>query len=473
MNCRGVVLLILSVALTTAVEWDSIIRLTSNPEIQNLATSGRRSIEVDNTGNIWVVWVDYRSAPRQIWCRKFDRSSGMWLPETCLTNRLANCFPASIAGDGNGDVHLTWHISGDIGSGIWYKKYDANRRTWLEDTLLEPAVMPYTRFYPVLAAQPGGNRLHLVWFGTPDTGGTYQVFHKEFYPDSGWLPAEPVTSAICPHQAATLAVDSAGNLCVVWLGQDNGAPTDQVFCRRRIDGTWQDWELVSDLPASLTQYSPAVAAGTNGNFHITWHGRYGMLTYHQIFHRLRTPTGWSDIRTVSRGVNFQQESPALNCRQNGECHIVWRGKTENSPVYYQLIYSFRDRNGNWHNNEPVTSINADVTNPSLMCDVNNGLHVTWMDASSGNPDIYYLRGELAPVGVRENTPVISPNRRTSLTVSLAGIPDTIGAIYDPLGRVVPGTGRPLRSLPGGVYLVTFIRGERRELIKLVVPGKRK
>lgn len=445
----ALLLFIILRASTLSFEWDSIIRLTDNPSSQSLGYSYQRSIAIDLTGNVWVLWLDYRSSPEQVWSRKFDWTIGIWLPEEQITSSFVPSNTPSATCDQTGNLHLVWHTEHPLSKGIWYKRYDARQRRWLPDTLLEPTL--YQKRFPVVASRPNSDELHIVWCGNPDTAGVPQVFHKEFHPESGWLPAEPV-SVFSSHYAATVAVDSTGDLCVVWLGKDFNNLQEQVFCRCRINGVWTDIELVSDFSGSFLQSSPVVAAGRDGNFHIAWEGLNSTTTYRQIFYRLRTPTGFTPVFTVSQGLNLEQGSPSISCRGENECHLVWRGKTEPDSGRYQLIYAFRDRFGRWSQPELLTALpNGDVSRPAIVCDSEHGLHITWQDDSSGNLDIYYLRGQITPSGVNITLDADHLNRRNRPSIlsgdALRGLSGT-RAFFDPAGKTVQ-TDR----LPPGVYLV--------------------
>jgi len=454
-------LLVSSLVLAgTATEWDTIIRLTDNNRAQILGLSYQKSIAVDPDGNVWVFWQEQRSSPYQLWFRKFDRSRQIWLPESQLTRLPAMANPPSAACDQSGNVWVFWHIETELYRGIWYKKYDQAQAGWLAETLLVPAVLNYLRKSPVVATQPGGNAVHIVWYGNPDTGGFYQVFHKEYQPGSGWQPAEPVSYCLCPHEAASIAVDSSNDLCVVWLGLDNGNQFNLVFCRRRVGGVWQDVELVSDLPGLLPQFSPGVACGTSGNWHIFWEGTVAGQIYRQIFHRLRTPAGLGTIFTVSRGVNYQQGTPSACCRGD-ECHIVWRGRTQTRPDWYQLLYALRDKNGVWSLPEELTNIDSgDVDRPSIIADSGASLHIAFQIAVAGNPDIYYLSGRVAPSGITENQPRLPVPDKGGRASNLSPL-----RIYNPLGRVV---GNRISELASGVYLIETKSQGRNRFQKIVI-----
>jgi len=448
------------------VEWDPVVRLTNNPQSQVLGYSYQRSITVDPSRNVWVFWLDYRSSPNQIWYRKFEWASGRWLPEAQLTASPVNCFKPSATSDRTGNIHLVWHTELYPSKGIWYKKFDAQQGRWLADTLLESAVYSIKK-YPMVATKPNSEEIHIVWYGSPDTGGVPQVFHKQFQPDTGWLPAEQITSYPNTHSAATATVDSLGNLCVVWIGRDFNNSSDQAFCRRRIDGVWSDIELISEFAGTYQQTSPAVAAGTTNNFHITWAGTNSSTYYSRIFYRQRTPEGFTPIFTVSQGLQFEQGSPSISCRQENECHLVWRGRTATPPSPYQLIYASCDSLGYWTPPELLTALtNGDVDQPAIVCDAGRGLHIVWQDESSNNLDLYYLYGQIPELAVGETTCPVPTTVHTLATLlrsySLFGS-GSRPEIYDALGNKLR-----THNLPSGVYLIKQPDSRTGKFQKLIV-----
>ncbi|MBM3315991.1 hypothetical protein FJY71_09210, partial [candidate division WOR-3 bacterium] len=232
-RCSALLALLLATAGGFDVAWDTVVRLTNDPASQYAGFGGQRPVAVDPAGNVWVVWVDQRTVPYQLWYRKRDALTG-WQPEQQLTSRPVSCFPAAVAADGAGNVHVAWHLDGWPDRGIWYKRYDAARAAWLPETLVHPLASHRTGQYPVLATAPGSARVQLVWYGHTDTGTYWQVLHREYRPDSGWSEAFPVTTVLCSHDQSSVAADSAGNVYVVWCGMDRSSQYNHIHHRRRV-----------------------------------------------------------------------------------------------------------------------------------------------------------------------------------------------------------------------------------------------
>ncbi len=403
----GLTGIILSCALASAgaaeVRWDTIIRLTTNPSSQVTGYAGQRSVAVDGAGDVHVVWQDQRDVPYEVWYRRYDAGTSTWQAETTLTSRQANCFQPSMACDRAGNVHLAWHIASALGTGIWAKRYNAGTHHWREDTLIDSTTTSYPQQYPAVACVQSAGDVAVAWYGSPDTGMYYQVFLREWHPVTGWDSAMQVSLAATSHDQVSVAAGSNGDLAVVWVAKDFGGDDNQVCCRRRVDGTWQGVELVSDIPLALSQYAPSVAVDPEGGVHVVWYGRTLNNAYFSVFHRMHGAGGWSGIDSIGGTRQYQQQYPSIACDAAGRCHAVWCSQA--AGTNFQLVYGQRDTDGVWSSPVILTSIHSgDVSHPSVACDADSGIHVVWYDASSGNPDVYYLHGAMPGSGVLETHP---------------------------------------------------------------------
>jgi len=392
-------------AASSAVEvtWDTIVRLTTNPASQVTGYSSQHSIAVDAAGNVHVVWLDQRNVPYQVWYRRYDAGTSTWQAETVLTSRQANCFRPGIGCDSAGNVHLAWHVESFQGTGIWAKRYNAATHYWRADTLIDSTSTSHPQQYPSVACVPGTGDATFAWYGSPDTGIFPQVFLRERHATTGWDSAVQVSEAPTDHDQVSVAAGGNGDIAVVWIGKDFGGDYFQVFCRRRVGADWQGVECVSDMPLGLNQYAPSVTFSPDGAVHAVWYGRTLNSGYYQVFHRMRGNGGWSDIDSIGGMPQYQQQHPSIASDAAGRCHTVWCSQA--GGTNFQLAYGQRDTDGVWSSPATLTSLDSgDVSYPSVACDAESGIHIVWHDASSGNPDVYYLRGTMPGADVVETRP---------------------------------------------------------------------
>jgi hypothetical protein len=462
----GPILLVLfAVAHGKDVVWDTIVRLTTDSANQYTGYSGQHSVAADAAGNVHVAWLDRRTVPYRIWYRRFDAGTGTWEAETMLTNRPANCFRPGIACDSAGNVSVVWHFESWQGPGIWYKRYDAALQRWKADTLIDSVSTSQPQQYPSVACVSGSGDVDVTWYGLPDTGMNFRVFFAERHQTTGWDSATQVTAASVVHDQVSVATGAGGDIAVVWCGTDFGGDRNQVFCRRRVAGIWQDAELVSDAPGDLTRFSPSAAIDRLGRVHVVWHGLPQMGFYLQVSYRVRDALGWSAIENISGQREYQQQFSSIAVDAAGRCHAVWCSQAGGPNL--QLVYAQRDTNGVWNSPMILSSLDSgDVSYPSITCDADSGIHIVWTDESSGNQDVYYLRGVTSGPGVEERrmSPEVTrftPNativrNRLVIQQSTVSNPKSTIVLLDASGRRVASLTfglNDVRGLPAGVYFI--------------------
>lgn len=104
---------------------------------------------------------------------------------------------------------------------------------------------------------------------------------------------------------------------------------------------------------------------------------------------------------------------------------------------------------------------GDVSYPSVACDAGSRVHIVWYDASSGNPDVYYLRGVIPGPGITETRPTaLVPRHASSATVVRCD------SLKRPSGMLFDACGRAIAEARPGVYFIR-VPGDRR-LVRVVV-----
>lgn len=480
----GLTGLVLLSALATAgaaeVTWDTIIRLTTNSASQVTGYSGQHSVAVDASGDVHVVWLDQRSVPYQIWYRRYDAATSIWLAETTLTTQQANCSRPGVACDSAGNIHVVWHVGtwNPLGVGVWSKRYNATTHHWRADTLIDSTGTSQPQQYPSVACAPGTGDMDVAWFRLPDTGMYTQVFLRERHPTTGWDSTVQASSAAVSHDQVSVAAGPNGAVAVAWVGKDFGDDYNQVYCRRRVAGVWQGAELVSDIPLSLTQYSPCVTIDRKGAVHVVWHGRSLLNTYQQVFHRQRDSTGWSALDSISGERAYQQQYPSVACDAVGRCHAVWCSQT--SGTHMQLTYAQRDTDGAWTSPTILTALDSgSVGYPSIVCDADSGVHVVWYDDHTGDQDVYYLHGHTPGAAISEmpNAEVQAVRSIRTVVRGVLFLPETASVrpqaanLMDAAGRMAlqlrPGA-NDVRELAPGVYFVTEVQAQAQAIRKVVI-----
>ena len=351
----------------------------------NTETSHHPSIAVDSSGNLHVVWEDFTpgiwgGGPLDSEIMYANRTSAGWSNITVISdgfggvwgwNTNYSYFP-SITIDGSGNLHVVWE---DNTPGIW------------SGGPLDSEIMYVNR------TSAGWSNATVISDGF---GGNY--WNTE-------LSSSP-----------SIAVDSSGNLHVVWTDSTPGVWgggyvlfDSEIMYVNRTSAGWSNITVISDGYGGEwgwntgNSYDPSITIDGSGNLHVIWTdltpGIWGSDT--EIMYVTRTSAGWSNITVISDGYggewgwnNGSSYAPSIAVDSSDYLHVVW---TDGTPGVWgggildsEIMYVNRNSTG-WSN---VTVISdgyggewgwntGKSVNPIITVDGLGNLYVVWEDISDG------------------------------------------------------------------------------------------
>lgn len=450
----------------------------ADPAQQLCGWSFQRSVAAGPDGSVHVAWLDRRSVPAQVWYRRYDAARGVWLAESVVSSRAVDCNRPGLAVDAAGDVHLVWHCEVFPEQGVWYRRRDA-RHGWQAETLLVPARSSFLRRWPVVSCRPGGRELHVVFSGEPDSGLGQGVFHVEFRPDSGWQRVAMLAGGDGrDRRAASVVVDSANWVTVLWSGQDSGLLSRQVCCRRRVGGVWDAVELVPSAARELDQDEPAAAVGPGGVVHAVWSGARRGDVWRRIFWCRRVAGGWGAPVVIDGAGEFNQQRATVAAGAGGEVFAAWCAADESAPGVRGVQFAVRDTAGGW--SAPVRLSPAGLGGadcPGLIAGTAGRLHLVWQSAPQADYDVFYRRGYPGGAGLADRGepgfcaarvwPVPTRGVVVVRIKGVAGVRDGLGRpVSCPVRRRGDGfTELDVSGLPAGVYFVGGAAGAARLVVQ--------
>jgi len=138
---------------------------------------------------------------------------------------------------------------------------------------------------------------------------------------TGWQTQESVTDAADGQEAPAVALDAGNNIHVIWSGYGWGVNRSSLNVQYRKRTTaWQTQEAVTDSPSS--QWNASLAVDSAGSLHVVWNGvgwapNPGGIS---IVYRKRT-TAWQTTETVT--LQPSGESPSISVDRSDAVHVVW------------------------------------------------------------------------------------------------------------------------------------------------------
>lgn len=321
--------------------WTTDVRVSSDVGYPNKWAAP--SVAIDNTGNTFVVWNDYRYGWWVICAQKVDSDGNrLWVHERQVNSDAGNPAYPVVAIDHWGDAVVTWQDYRNGNDDIYAQKIDAY-----------------------------GNR---VWQGDVRVNS-----------DSG----------TAPQRTPAIAMDSSGQPMIVWTDYRS----DVSIYAQRLDTAgnrlWVSDLHVSSYVESTMQASPAVAVDLDGNAIVVWRElRTGVKLYAQKI-ALEGTRMWGDDLQVDSGTGSVYY-PVVATDDGGDAWIVWEDDRNgflgsNYDIYGQRISS--DGNRLWAEDLRINSDSgvAGQRNPALAVGDGNHTAVVWKDGRNGNDDIYAQR----------------------------------------------------------------------------------
>lgn len=208
-----------------------------------------------------------------------------------------------------------------------------------------------------------------------------------------WTPEERISddlafSTTTPANQSAVAVDSAGNVHIVWL--DDRPGNREVFYRRfeSAAGRWGaecriTWPLLTgwdqDGGAIYEEYehgAPGIVVDSVGNLAVSVEnrttGRAGVM--------LHDPEdgecSWGTVPTELGEGGLSDTNPVLAVDADDQLHAVWLGLVAGET---QVFYRRYAPGIGWQPAEQVTSASSGKQTPAIAAAASGSLHVVWAD----------------------------------------------------------------------------------------------
>ena len=395
--------------------------ITEVVSTESIADSYDPSLAVDFASNVHVVWHDATNydgsgLDGDIFYKRCDASTSLWTTtEVVSTESSAESGAPSLAVDFVGNLHVAWFDYTDYeGSGtdydIFYKRWDAPTSLW-KTTEVVSTESTGGSGAPSLAVDTSGN-VHITWHDSTDytgAGTDADIFYKRWDTSiSNWTTTEVIsTESTGKSYYPSLAVDTLGNVHIIWNDQTNyaGAGTDWDIFYKHWNvsiSSWTTTEVVSTESTEDSAHS-LIAIDTSGNMHIVWSDKTdyaGSGIYPDIFYKRwdASSSSWTTTEVVSTESTSHSYVPSLAIDSARNVHVVWRDGTNyaGSGPYYDIFYKRWDAFiSSWTTTEVVSRESTiDSFVPSLAVDSADNLHVAWDDNTNYNGagsdrDIFY------------------------------------------------------------------------------------
>ncbi len=292
-------------------------------------SSGYPAIAIDLAGDLHVVFHDDTSGSGELYHRKSTDGGATWATSRRLTWTEGDSWNPAIAIDSLGGLHVVWEEEFTTPfEEIAYKKSTDGGATWTTSRRLTWA--EGGSWNPAVTVDSSGI-LQVVW--SDETSGNTEVYYKKST-DGGltWAAAKRLTWNSGYSWWPTICVYPAGTLHVVW--EDSSPGNHEVYYRKSTDGgtTWASSQRLTWTSGSSSW--PTSAVDTSGNLHVVWSDTTPGVW--EIYY-LKSTDGGGTWATSGRltWTSGSSLDPAMAVDSSGNLHIAWGDWTPgNLEVYY-------------------------------------------------------------------------------------------------------------------------------------------
>lgn len=388
-----------------------------------LALNFGNNIAVDGRGQIHVVWTEGSSTTGSIaYTRSSDNGVTWPTPGLFATSALDSGMRSSLgpriaaAGD---DIYIAWHGTYEGYPRIYLLHSPDAGKSFVGPTVIsDPGI---GAAFPSLAASPalvaivwGDNRSKLVG-GSADTHS--EIYAKVSHDNGKTFGATTPVSVPDHHSSWTPAVAVQGSeLHVAWTDErfdlsdcadrmDTVGCYEEEFYRRSLDGgqTWGPEVRLTNDPAGApkSSWAPSIAVSVN-TVHVAYFDfKTGVarVYYQRSLDRGVTWPWPAGEQLISDPSDTQPSArPVLSVLGDNVRMVYWRGPEAGAPADVYIAASpTAGAPGSWIGPFALTSnigrTTSSALQPQIALSQNGSNHVVWMDNSTGNRQVFYVRVE--------------------------------------------------------------------------------
>lgn len=241
-------------------------------------------IAVDSSGNIGVTWTDNTTGDNKVVFSKSTNDGATWSTPAAVSEDSKDRGASDIAVAGSGDIYVFWDylsqnpLPDPNEIEIFCSRSTDNGASW--GTVLNASNNAGESYDPKIVLDASGN-INLAWYD--DTLGNDKIlFSRSTDNGISWSTAVNVSAQVLSSLWPAIGMDSAGNIDVVWVQKRRG--DDEIYFSRSIDtgASWCNFVNVSDTTGESS--SPDIAVDSAGNIHVVWReyttGPIKMLIYY-------------------------------------------------------------------------------------------------------------------------------------------------------------------------------------------------
>jgi hypothetical protein len=251
----------------------------------------------------------------------------------------------SVAMDSDGDFVVSWFSNGQDGSGygIYAQRYDNAGVAQGAEFRVNTYTASF-QYYPSVAMDSDGDFV-VSWHSSGQDGSGSGIYAQR-YDNAGVAQGAEFrvnTYTTSTQQSPSVAMDSDGDFVVSWMSYGQDGSGDGIYAQRYDNaGVAQGAEFRVNTYTTSSQQSPSVAMDSDGDFVVSWQSNgqdgSGSGIYAQRYDYAGVPQG-AEFR-VNTYTTSPQQSPSVAMDSDGDFVVSWysNGQDGSSSGIYAQRY---------------------------------------------------------------------------------------------------------------------------------------
>lgn len=352
------------------------------------------SMVARDEGDVYITWNDRRNGDPDIFFAKSNDGGN-----TFSTNKKVNSDGGgvwqqspSIAVNNTGVIYITWLDNRDGDGNIYICSSLNDGLTFPADRKVNDDIGSYWQGMPSIAV--GDNDIIYIAWQDQREGNDDIYFAKSYDGSISFSVNKKVNddSGNSKQQLPSLTVDEVGNIFITWIDWRNGEP-DVYFTNSPDEGeTFSPNRRVNDDVGDPKQHQSSIVMGGNGNIYVAWVDRRNGDP--DIYFTYSEDSGDSFLpnKRVNDDKNMSdQYAPSIAVDDTGNIYIAWEDyRNDDMDIYFA---NSTDGGNTFSANKKVNDdiFNAFQYSPQIGADGDGLVYIVWEDSRNGRNDIYFTR----------------------------------------------------------------------------------
>jgi hypothetical protein len=347
------------------VEW------ATSPVDTSPFTDGNPTACTDQSGNVWAAWNSGRDIRANIWASRLEGSS--WSEPEEIAFAVPWDFHPSMCADNSGKVWVFWQSYRNVDDYIdgWDIYAASNGGSSWSDPIRVTSADPYD-VEPKSAVDSAGN-VWVVWRAERKPNSDIMYRRRS---GSGWSPEGYVASSPDEERDPAITVDREGKVWVVWYAGKNG--NWDIYAKYYDGAAWSGEIRVTDDPGY--DLEPSVATDSTGKVWVVW--RSNRNENLDIYAKYRLGETWSPEFRLTQHVG-DDIHPDVVCCGGDNIIVAWQSNRDGDWNIYQSVYD-----GEWSIPSPATMGAGNQIDPVALCSAQGSLFPVFSGDADGSWNIY-------------------------------------------------------------------------------------